>query len=207
MSKSQNTITRLIEGLGSGRRDAVDDLFRIVYDELHELAHAQRQRWRGDHTLNTTALVHEVYVKLVGQEVTRTEDRAHFRALASRAMRHVLCNYSRGRETLKRGGRRAGLPAEQAAEVPAGGAEPDSDAASTDALLALDEALTTPGRTRPRAAQVVECRFFGGMSVEETAVAVGASPRSVKRDWALAQAWLHRELEDRLRDGHLTEDD
>lgn len=197
MNRSQETIARLLEGLGRGDRTAVDELFAKVYDELKGLAHRQRARWSQDYTMNTTALVHEVYVKLVGQSKIDTDGRAHFQALAARAMRHVLCNYARERGALKRGG---GL---ERVQVDDGGdgldrleasGTPTTKVGSENLLCDLDRALTELERSRPRASRVVECRFFGGMTVEETAAAVGASQRSVKRDWAMAQAWLHRAL-------------
>ena len=191
MDPGQERIARLLEDIGHGDRDSVGDLFALVYDELKALAHRQRLRWRGAHSLNTTALVHEVYVKLVGRAQVGASDRAHFRALASRAMRHVLCNHAREAAAEKRGGarRREGLEVEILADPRPGIGGREAD------LAALGEALSQLERTRPRASRVVECRFFGGMTVEETALAIGASERSVKRDWAMAQAWLHRTLE------------
>jgi RNA polymerase sigma factor (TIGR02999 family) len=177
--------------LRDGSAAAVDDLFALLYEELRELAHLQRHRWRDDYTLDTTGLVHEAYLKLVGQEVPEVESRAHFFALASRAMRHILCNYARDRRTLKRGGALERLPLDEGAALEAQ-ANPASEAVET--LLALDEALTRLEQVDPRRSKVVECRFFGGLTVEETAASMGVSPRTVKRDWAVAQAWLHRDM-------------
>jgi RNA polymerase sigma factor (TIGR02999 family) len=162
-----------------------------VYDELHALAHRQRRRWQGDHTLNTTVLVHEAYLKLVGQKQIDVQERAHFLALASRAMRHILCNHARAAAARKRGGglERVALDSTRL---------PDTAGASSgehaDALVALDDALRRLEQLDPRQSRVVECRFFGGLTIEETAAALGISPRTVKRDWQVAQAWLHREM-------------
>jgi RNA polymerase sigma factor (TIGR02999 family) len=183
----------LLRALARGDREALNALFPLVYDELSRLAHRQRQTWDGDLTLNTTALVHEAYLKLAGQERIPTESRAHFVAVAAKAMRHILCNYARDRRRLKRGG---GLP--HVALEPMGNAEAadlDLSADQTDTLAALDEALQRFEQVAPRQSHVVECRFFGGMSVEDTAAALGVSPRSVKRDWSFARAWLRREMQ------------
>jgi RNA polymerase sigma factor (TIGR02999 family) len=185
------TVTRLIQQMGTGDRQAVDQLFEILYDELKELAGRQRRRWQGNHTLDTTALVHEAYVKLVGQSRIEVEGRAHFRALAARAMRHILCDYARDRTTQKRGGRLEKLPFDELLALPDPGA---FTAAQSHTLLALDDALARLEQLDPRQGKVVECRFFGCLTIEETASALDISPRTVKRDWAMAQAWLHREM-------------
>lgn len=190
--QTQSTVTRLLGEVRGGDRHALGELFTLVYDELQVLARRQRRRWNGDYTLNTTALVHEAYLKLVDRSRIGVESRAHFYALASRAMRHLLCNYARGKRARKRGGdlRRVPLDGEQ---LPAGRAAPHDE--TSDLLAALDDALRRLEELEPRQGKVVECRFFGGMTVEETATALGVSPRTVKRDYAVAQAWLHRELE------------
>jgi RNA polymerase sigma factor (TIGR02999 family) len=187
----QQTVARLIEELGSGEPDAVNRLFAILYDELKELAGRQRRRWQGNYTLNTTALLHEAYVKLVGQSRIEVEDRAHFRALAARAMRHILCDYARDRSTQKRGGHLEKLPFDELLVLPDQVAFTE---AQSHTLLALDEALARLEKIDPRQGSVVECRFFGDLTIEETATALAVSPRTVKRDWAMAQAWLHREM-------------
>lgn len=191
MDRTQDSVVRLLEALERGNPEAVDELFELLYGELKTLAKRQRQRWQGDHTLNTTVLVHEAYLKLVGQSRIGVESRAHFLALAARAMRHILCNRARERGAKKRGGRmdRVSLdgPMTGAVELPF--AERESET-----LVALDEALRRLEGLDPRQGGVVECRFFGGLTVEETATALGISPRTVKRDWAMAQAWLHREM-------------
>jgi RNA polymerase sigma factor (TIGR02999 family) len=187
----QQTVAGLIDELASGDPDAVNRLFAILYDELKELAGRQRRRWQGNYTLNTTALLHEAYVKLVGQSRIDVEDRAHFRALAARAMRQILCDYARDRSTQKRGGHLEQLPFDELLVLPD---QVAFSAAQTHTLLALDEALARLEQIDPRQGRVVECRFFGGLTIEETATALAISPRTVKRDWAMAQAWLHREM-------------
>jgi RNA polymerase sigma factor (TIGR02999 family) len=186
-------VSALVNALAAGDREALNPLFPLVYEELRGLAHRQRRQWDGDLTLNTTALVHEAYLKLAGQRQLPTESRAHFLGIASRAMRHILCNYARDRRRQKRGGGQPHLPLEDA--DPADGAALDLSADQADRLAGLDEALRRFEAIAERQCRVVECRFFGGMSVEETAAALGVSPRSVKRDWAFARAWLLREMQ------------
>lgn len=190
---SSTEISGLLHALAGGDREALGALFPLVYDELSRLAHRQRQRWDGDLTLNTTALVHEAYLKLAGQQRIPAESRSHFLAVAAKAMRHILCNYARDRRRLKRGGAVPHLALEPAADLlPAG---PGSPTERTEILAALDDALHRFEQVAPRQCRVVECRFFGGMSVGETATALGMAPRSVKRDWSFARAWLRRELQ------------
>jgi RNA polymerase sigma factor (TIGR02999 family) len=169
----------------------VDHTFAVAYDELHELARRQRRRWHGNDTLNTTALVHEAYVKLVAQGRLDVEGRAHFLALASKTMRHILCNHARAARAQKRGGAAQRLTLDPV-HAPADAAASDDD--FPDVLVALDEALRRLERLDARQGSVVECRFFGGLTIDETAAALGISPRTVKRDWQVAQAWLAREI-------------
>jgi RNA polymerase sigma factor (TIGR02999 family) len=187
----RTNITRLIEELRAGDEAVVGELFALLYAELRALAHRHRLRWRGDHTLGTTVLVHEAYVKLAGQAQVDVESRAHFLALAARAMRHILCNYSRDRQALKRGGGLERVPIDDAM-VAAPEVGPAQSHAET--LAALDDALHRLEQVDRRQSRIVECRFFGGLTIEETAIAVGVSPRTVRRDWTMAQAWLHREM-------------
>jgi RNA polymerase sigma factor (TIGR02999 family) len=192
-------VSGLVRAVASGDPEALNALFPLVYDELSRLAHRQRQQWDGDLTLNTTALVHEAYLKLAGQARIPTESRAHFLAVAAKAMRHILCNYARDRRRQKRGG---GLP--HVALEPAGDLEaPDLglSADQTDRLATLDDALRRFEQVAPRQSRVIECRFFGGMNVEDTAAALGMSPRSVKRDWSFARAWLRRDMQRSLEAG------
>jgi RNA polymerase sigma factor (TIGR02999 family) len=190
--RDAETVTGILLRMEAGDRDAVDDLFRAVYDELHLMARRQRRRWSGDPTMNTTALVHEAYVKLVNAERLAAGTRAHFMAIAARAMRQILMNYAKARRTQKRGGRALPLSLEALAEARVPG--PTLSPEQADTLLELEDALQRLEALSKRQSRVVECRFFGGMSVPETAAALGTSPATVKRDWALAQAWLFRAL-------------
>jgi RNA polymerase sigma factor (TIGR02999 family) len=158
----------------------------VVYHELRRIAHAQLRGERPGHTLNTTALVHEAYLKLVGVDRVEWRDRAHFYATAAGAMRRILIDYARARKRVKRGG-------EDTVQVPLVEALDVAVERSED-LLALDEALTRLETQNQRQGRVVECRCFAGLSVEETAAALGISPATVKRDWDFSRAWLNREL-------------
>jgi RNA polymerase sigma factor (TIGR02999 family) len=195
MTSAHATITGLLRAVEQGDRGAFDALFPLVYDELRLLAHRQRGTWRGDLTLNTTALVHEAYLKVVDQERLPAESRAHFFAVAAKAMRHILCNYARDQRRKKRGGGIAHLRLEPGREL-AGQLQLSDELADT--LTALDESLHALEQVAERQARVVECRFFGGMSTEDTAAVLGVSPRTVKRDWTFARAWLRREMEVKL---------
>ena len=187
--ETRTRVTQLVAQLRDGNAAVVDELFALLYDELRAIAQRHRRRWRGDDTLQTTALVHEVFLKLVDQERITAESRAHFLAVAARAMRHILCNYARDRRAQKRGG-----AIEHVALDESRGDAPDySSSESSDVLVALDEALRRLEKIDSRQSKVVECRFFGGLTIEETAAALGVSPRTVKRDWLVAQAWLRRE--------------
>jgi len=195
MTSPHATITDLLRAVEQGDRGAFDALFPLVYDELRLLAHRQRGTWRGDLTLDTTALVHEAYLKVVDQQRLPAESRAHFFAVAAKAMRHILCNYARDRSRKKRGGGVPDLRLEPGRD-PAAQLELSDEQADT--LAALDESLQALERVAERQARVVECRFFGGMGIEDTAAVLGVSPRTVKRDWTFARAWLRREMEVKL---------
>lgn len=185
-------VTRLLARAGEGDENALDRAFGHVYYELRALAERQRHGWTGDHTLNATALVHEVYLKLVGRSPLHLRDRGHFFALAARAMRQILCNYARDRKAEKRGGEQEPVPLDGLSEmVPAAAGD------GLERLIALDQALARLAEFHPRAGRVVECRFFGGMTVAETAAALDVSDRTVKRDWDFAQTWLFAALEPR----------
>ena len=189
------SITGLLQAVKRGDREALEELFPLVYHELSMLAHQQRRMWHGDLTLNTTALVHEVYLKLVDQQRLPAESRAHFFAVAAKAMRHILCNYARDRGRKKRGGGIPHLRLEPGKDLAADVQLSDEQ---IETLAALDESLQGLERIAERQARVVECRFFGGMSVDDTAAALGMSPRTVKRDWMFARAWLRREMQLKL---------
>lgn len=190
---TQTTVTTLLRELQAGNKAALGDLFPLVYNELRVLAHRQRRRWHGDFTLNTTALVHEAYLKLVDQTQLDIDNRAHFLGVAAKAMRHILCNYARDRRTIKRGGDLRRLPLEEIDALPEKITLSQDQAAK---LVALDDALKQLETVDNRLSVVVECRFFGAMSIEETAAALGLSPATVKRRWTLARSWLYRELQD-----------
>ena len=189
------TISELLQAVERGDREALNALFPLVYDELRCLARQQRRRWHGDITLDTTALVHEAYLKFAGQRQPPSNSRAHFFAVAAKAMRHILCNYARDRSRKKRGGGAPHLRLEHGDDL-ADQLQLSDDQA--DKLGALDEALQTLERIAERQARVVECRFFGGMTLEDAAAALDVSPRTVKRDWTFARAWLRREMELKL---------
>ena len=178
-------VTQLLRELTHGDNDVVDQLFPLVYGELCAIAHGRLRNEPAGHTLNTTALVHEAYLKLVDQDRVDWQNRAHFFAVAARAMRRILIDYAVARKAQKRGGERRKVPLDEVVIM--------ADQRS-DELLALDEALRRLESIHERHSRVIECRFFAGMSVEETAEALDISPATVKRDWTLARAWLHREL-------------
>jgi RNA polymerase sigma factor (TIGR02999 family) len=190
---SDATVSRLLDAVQAGDRSALDELYSLVYGELRVLAHRHRRRWDTSGMLNTTALVHEAYLKLVKQRQIHLETRAHFFALAATAIRHIVSNYARDRQARKRGRGVWTVSLSDLGTAPAG--ELRISDKHMDLLVAIDEALNRLERVSPRQRCVVECRFFGGMSVEETAAAIGISPRTVKRDWMLAQAWLQREMQ------------
>jgi RNA polymerase sigma factor (TIGR02999 family) len=197
--EARTRVTQLLALLPDGDAAARDELFALLYDELHAIAHRQRRRWQGNDTLQTTALVHEAFLKLVDQERIAAENRAHFLAVAARAMRHILCNYARDQRAQKRGGAIDHIALDESRADAAG---PGFSSESSEVLVALDEALLRLEQLDPRQSRVVECRFFGELTIEETATALGVSARTVKRDWAMAQAWLHREMSTPTEVGH-----
>jgi RNA polymerase sigma factor (TIGR02999 family) len=178
-------ITRLIQEHLHGSRDALDQVFPLVYEELHRMAHRALLRERASHTLNTTALVHEAYLRLMDQERASWNDRAHFLAIAATAMRRILVDYARRQKRLKRGGDRRPVTLDDAMLVA------DQRA---DTLLALDEALSALAGLNERLSRVVECRFFAGLTVEETAATLQVTTRTIERDWQKARAWLFLQL-------------
>lgn len=175
-----------------GDESVVDELFDVVYDTLRRLASHQRRQWQGDFTLNTTAIVHEAYLKITDKKTPEWESHSHFFSVASKAMRHVLVDYARRRSAEKRGGDAVKISLDEV-RTPSGDVLIITEE-KADLLVSLDEALKRLAIVEPREAQVVECRFFGGLTIAETASALGVSPMTVKRDWAMAQAWLHREI-------------
>ena len=176
----------VVAALRSGSRESLDRLVPLLYQELRAMAHRQIARRQSGATLETTGLVHEAYLRVAGQARAAAPDRAHFLALASLAMRHVLVDRARARGRLKRGGV-CGRVTFDEHEIAA--------ADDAEALLQLDEALTRLAELEPRLARVVECRFFGGLTEEEIAEALGVTVRTVQRDWAKARMLLRRALE------------
>ncbi len=192
-SPSESTVTRLLKEAEGGNKDALDKLFPLVYEALREQAHRQRQRLHGRDSLNTTALVHETYLKLLGPSRVKWTNRAHFMAVAAKAMRHILVDSAERRNAQKRGGGARVLPLDELKAVPQGQGLTEEHA---DTVLALHEALSRLESEQPLLGRIVECRFFGGMTIKETATAFNIAPATVKRKWILARAWLYRELED-----------
>lgn len=183
---SQNITRMLKDWSGGGNREALDQLLPFVYDELHRQASRYLRRERSDHTLQTTALIHEAYLKLIDQREVEWQNRAHFFAVAAQAMRRILVDYARTRKREKRGGDDVKLQLDEAISVSTGEKSID--------LVALDEALTRLSTFDERQARVVELRYFSGMTEEETAEVLGTSPATVRRDWNMAKAWLHSQL-------------
>jgi len=188
----QAEVTPLLEALARGDDTALDRLFPLVYEELRAVAHRQRRRLQGEDSLNTTALVHEAYLKLVDHSRVNWESRAHFFATAAKAMRHILMNYARDRRAQKRGGDQERLSLESLSQRLGGELAISDD--NADLLLALDAALEKLEQVNERQSRIVECRYFGGMSVQETAAALGISTATVSRGWALAQVRLYQEM-------------
>jgi RNA polymerase sigma factor (TIGR02999 family) len=179
-------ITQLLRNWSQGDETALERLLPLVYDELHGQAARLMRLQAPGHTLQTTALVHEAYLRLVDQESVPSESRSHFFGVAAKAMRCILVDHARAQRAAKRGGAAARLPLEHAGEI--AGPAPGVD------VLALDEALSRLAELDPRKSRLVELRYFAGLSVEEVAAALGLSLATVKREWALARAWLKREL-------------
>lgn len=187
MPPPHESVTKLLRSAAEGNEEAATSLFALVYDELRKLAASALRHERPDHTLQPTALVHEAYLRLAEEPAGRWKDRGHFFAVAARAMRRILVDHARGRNAQKRGG----------GAVPSAleGLDPPIVESRTEVdLVLLDDALENLAALDSRQARIVELRFFGGLSVEETADIVGASSRTVKRDWQSARAWLRREM-------------
>jgi len=185
MEPSAHEITRLLQAWSEGEQSALERLIPLVYKELHRLAHHYMAGERPGHTLQTTALLNEAYLRLVDSAKPSWQNRAHFFAVSAQVMRRVLVDWARSRQALKRGGEVRPLELEEALAA--------ADAPGTD-LVALDDALKTLAVLDARKSKVVELRFFGGLSVEETAEVLKVSPETVMRDWKFAKSWLRREL-------------
>jgi RNA polymerase sigma factor (TIGR02999 family) len=191
MRSSAQEISSLLHAWCDGDRTALDRLTPLVYDELHRLAHRYMLQEHGNHTLQTTALVNEAFLKLIDSKEIDWKDRNHFFAMSASLMRHILVDFARSRRSRKRGGdlKPVSLEPEMLASP---GPDPD--------IARLDDALNALSGFDPRKAKVVELRFFGGLSVEETAEVLGVSVDTVKRDWRLAKDWLLREMKNRGND-------
>jgi len=185
MTSSPQQVTELLNSWSNGDQTARDRLIPLVYDELHRLAHQYMKREAPGHTLQTSALVNEAFVKLVDQRNVRWQNRAHFFGIAAQLMRRILVDHARSRQTAKRGGGAAAISFDDHLYV--------SDERSAQ-VVAVHEALEQLARFDQRKGQIVELRFFGGLSIDETAELLGVSPGTVMRDWTLAKAWLHREI-------------
>ncbi|HET9294754.1 MAG TPA: ECF-type sigma factor [Gemmatimonadales bacterium] len=184
-SSDTQPVTLLLLELRDGQSGAMDRLFPLVYEELRRIARRALRRERTGHTLATTGLVHEAYLRLVDQTRVEYQDRAHFFGIAARAMRQILVDYARRHRAAKRGGAQRVVTLEEGALALEDRAE---------ALLALDEALTDLESVDARLGQIVQCRFFGGLTEDETAEVVGVTARTVRRDWLKAKGWLHQQL-------------
>jgi RNA polymerase sigma-70 factor, ECF subfamily len=184
-AESGTHVSRLLAEASAGKREALEALLPLVYDELRRQAAAYMRRERPGHTIQATALVHEAYLRLMKEPNTRWQNRAHFCAIAANSMRQILVERARARKRLKRAGDQQRITLSDA--IPA--ATPEA----VDVEV-LDAALTRLGAMDPELARLVELRFFGGLSIEETAEVIGVSPATVKRSWATARAWLRREM-------------
>jgi RNA polymerase sigma-70 factor (ECF subfamily) len=183
-------ITQLLIAWGAGDQTALDRLTPLVYGELHRLAQSYLRRERAGHSLQTTALIHEAYLRLIDAQQVRLENRTHFFAVAARLMRQILVDFARARGYQKRGGGAQRISFDETTAI-----SPQLPGKNEE-LLALDEALNALAEVDARKAQVVELRFFGGLTEEETAAALKVSLDTVKRDWRIARSWLSRKLSD-----------
>ena len=185
MTPSSNEVTELLVEWSNGNQAALDKLMPLVYEELHRLAHRYMGHERRGHTLQTSGLVNEAYLRLIDQTRVQWQSRAHFFGIAAQMMRRILVDYARSRTNAKHGG---GAPRVSFDDVQAFSPERPAD------VVALDEALKGLAALDQRKSQIVELRFFGGLSIEETAEVLGVSPGTVMRDWTLAKAWLRRAI-------------
>jgi RNA polymerase sigma factor (TIGR02999 family) len=185
-----NQITQLLQSWRDGNREALDALLPLVYEELRRLAHRHLRNERAEHTLQSAALVHEAYLRLVGQDFPQWEGRTHFFAIAAQLMRQILVDYARRHRASKRGSGVCMLTLGDVDALPQG---KDVD------VVALNDALNSLAEIDPRQSHVVELRFFAGLSLEETSEVMGIGTATVQRDWTAARAWLHREISRRSR--------
>jgi RNA polymerase sigma factor (TIGR02999 family) len=184
----QTEVSQLLIKWGSGDQEALDQLMPLIYGELRRLARCYLRRERPDHTLQTTDLVHEAYLKLIDQEHQHWQNRAHFFAISAQLMRRILVDYARAHRAAKRGGAHLKLTLGEVDEAT------DLCSRNNADLIGLDEALNELSALDPQQSRVVELRIFGGLTVEETAKVLNISPRTVKREWSMARAWLRRQI-------------
>lgn len=192
---SSEQVTQLLNDYCNGKQDAINQLLPLIYNQLHKLASQQRYFRRKDYTLNTTALVHEAYLKLINHPDPSWENRTHFFRVAAKAMRQILVDYAKRQRAAKRGGDDVKISLNQTLEFPLEERIQLSNE-RTEEMLAVDEALERLATFDERLSQVVELRYFAGFTIPETAEALGLSPTTVKREWTTARAWLSRELQE-----------
>lgn len=188
----QHLVERLLRELKAGNREAFSELLPLVYGELHNIAARQRQNWDGEETLDTTALIHEAYLRLADQSAPDWQSYPHFLAVASTAMRQILLDYAKRKRAAKRGGAHQHVPLHEIEAVLVDSERVDE--ARSAALVALDDSLRRLERRDKRQSRIVECRFFGRMTIQDTATALGIAPATVGRDWTVAKAWLYQDL-------------
>ena len=186
METSTGEVTRLLQDCSDGSREALDKLLPLVYEELRRLAHSYLTHERPDHTLQTTALVHEAYLKLIDQHSVNWQNRAQFFALSAQAMRRILIDSARRHTSVKRGSGGTKISLDEAATV--------SGKTANESLLALDMALQELEKVDAEQSRIVELRYFGGLTIEETAEVLKTSPATVKREWTMARAWLYQAM-------------
>ena len=189
MTASPNDVTQLLVDWGKGDKQALDRLMPLVHDELHRIAGRYLRRERQGHTLQTTALINEAYLRIVDQKSVNWQSRAHFFGVAAQMMRRILVDHARSHLYAKRGGGAQKLALDEAIAKPQ---ERDLD------LVALDDALTGLAEIDPQQSRIIELRFFGGLTIEETAEVLSISPATVKREWNMAKAWLYGEISNRF---------
>ncbi len=185
MTPQPKEVTQLLQQTARGDREALDQLLPLVYKELRQIADRYLKRERADHTLQATALVHEAYLRLVDQRETEWQNRAHFFGVAAQMMRRILVDYARASQTAKRGSGSVKVSLDDVLEI---------SEEQMGSMLALDEALSALEQLDPQKSRIVELRFFGGLSIEETAEALGIGTATVIRQWRMAKAWLYKEV-------------
>jgi RNA polymerase sigma factor (TIGR02999 family) len=184
LDTARSEVTQLLDQLSGGNQDVMDELMPLIYHELHKLARHHLGRERPDHTLQPTALVHEAYLRLADQHRVHWQNRTHFFGIASQLMRRILVDYARSRDADKRWGQRRRISLDHV----------DVSDEQARQWIGLDDALSSLAAIDPQQSRIVELRFFGGLTIEQTAGCVGVSPATVKRDLNVAKAWLHREI-------------